>query len=256
MRRLGFALTSTVLVLAGCGGASGDDGNASNAAGSPSPTATAAAPSPPSLPGCAPQCLPQNGRPGGAISGSYTTTYFLGGFFSAAFPTGWTATDDNTNELMFESSPDGYLLFAWIDPFAQLNGRTARGVGRTPAAMINWLLHEPSFVAARGPSTLIGTSFAAQTVDISIAPGAHSNPAVPECPSVCVDYFGIPNLSTSPHGLARPGATRLFFSEIQYGGQKHLLALSVEVLRKPDLARAVAATRGILASIRIPATPA
>jgi hypothetical protein len=239
-----------LLTVTGCGGGS-TPASTQNGATSSAPSSSAA---PRALRGCVPECLAEDQTSHGVLgAGTFTAGSFVDGNFQITLPGGTWRPEDNANELMFEhTDAPNYFLAAWVDAYAVDNGKRLAGVASTPPAMTAWILRNRNLTASVGPRSQIGGVFPARTVDIAVSRTATSNPASWDCPSVCYDYLGIPNLSTSPHGLARPGKARLYFSEIQYGGKRHLLTLAVEV-NKGSLSAVLPAAEGAIATIRIPA---
>jgi hypothetical protein len=245
--------SAIVIVLTGCGGQPNPASKHSAPSGSrystpPSVTALRA------LRGCVPECLPEGQTDHGTLSaGPFVTGSFLDAHFQITLPGGTWRPEDNTNELQFEhtSGPD-YFIAGWMDAYAVDNEKRVAGVTSTPQAMTAWILKNRNLTGSIGPSVRIGGVFPARTVDIAVSKTATSDPAATDCPSVCYDYLGVPNLSTSPHGLARPGKARLYFSEIRYGGRVHLLTLAVEV-NGGSLSGVLPAAERAIATIKIPA---
>lgn len=206
------------------------------------------------LRGCVPECLTQaHSNFDATANEAFTTGSFMDGYFQITLPRGTWRTDDSTNEVMFEqtSAPD-YIIAGWVDAYAVNNGKRVAGVASTPTALTKWILGNSNLTASAGPGARVGGAFPARTVDIALSRTAISDPAASDCPTVCYDYLGVPVLSSSPHGLARPGKARLYFSEIRYGGKEHLLTLAVEV-NEGSLRSVLPAAEQALATIRIPA---
>lgn len=245
--------TAGIIVLTGCGGGSTPASRHSTPSG-PSSSAPPSSAASRALRGCVPECLPEGQTGHGTLgAGPFATGSFLDANFQITLPGGQWRPDDNTNELMFEhTTAPPYFLAAWVDAYAVDNEKRVAGVASTPPAWTAWILRNRNLTASVGPSFRIGGVFPARTIDIAVSKTAISDPASTDCPSVCYDYLGVPNLSSSPHGLARPGRARLYFSEIQYGGKAHLLTLAVEV-NEGSLSRVLPAAERAIATIKIPA---
>ena len=205
--------------------------------------------------GCVPECLPQGAnQPGPLPAGPYTTQYFFGGALTITLDAGWDGLDDTQNELIFEhtASPD-WLLFVWVDPYPVEHLTRVTGVDRTPEALVAWLQSNPTLIATPGPTVMVANDIPADTVDLEVSDAATKE--VSDCPAACTNYLGFEN-GPDAHGLLRGEKTRIYFAPVTYGGQDHLLTLSVEVVDGTDFDAVLPIAEQLLRTIRMPIAPA
>jgi hypothetical protein len=171
-----------------------------------------------------------------------------------SFGGGWTELDDATNELIFEhrSSPN-WLLFVWVDPYPVANLTRVEGIERTPDALIAWMRSNPALIATPAPAATIGDGIPAQTVDLEIPDTAIKDTA--DCPEICTNYLGFEN-GPDAHGLFLGERTRIYFAPVSYGGQEHLLVVSVEVVDQANFAAVMPMAQQIIDTFGMPVDPA
>ncbi len=205
------------------------------------------------LPGCAPACLPVGSKQGSVGPGAFQTQWFAGGRLSITLGQRWKV-EDSQNELVFQDvGPPEWLVFAWLDPYAVEDLQPAAGIGRTPSELAAWLLQNPKLVATAGPAAVVAGGLPAMTIDLRVSDAATLED--PQCPDICINYFGFDN-GPPAHGLARPGVTRLYLASVQYGGQRHVLALSFEALDEEGFADLLDDAEAMLRTIQLPVTAA
>jgi hypothetical protein len=91
-------------------------------------------------------------------------------------------------------------------------------------------------------------------VDVSVATKADNDD--PGCPAKpCANFLGFPQWGET-YGIAGRGVTRFYFSDVQYGGQAHLLVAAVEGLDKAQFEAGLPAAERLIASAKVPADPA
>lgn len=77
----------------------------------------------------------------------------------------------------------------------------------------------------------------------------------PECPGLpCEDILSWPN-SDHYYGMSGSWVLRLYLSDIEYGGQTHLLAVAIEGQNPDDLKTFAPAAERVIASARAPVSP-
>lgn len=238
------------LLLAACGSTS------PMASATPQPSGAVSGAATPSLTvdGCVPQCLPPGAtQPGPLPAGPYTSQYFFGGALTITLDAGWDALDDTQNELIFEhtASPD-WLLFAWVDPYPVEHLTRVNGVDRTPEALVASLQSNPTLIATSGPTVMVANEIPAVTLDLEVSDAATKEDA--ECPDICTNFLGFEN-GPDAHGLVRGEKTRMYFAPVTYGGQVHLLTLSVEVIDKSLFDSVLPTAEQLLRTIRMPVAP-
>jgi hypothetical protein len=250
LRPPALAALAAVLLVAGCGKdstsdkAGGDEGSRSQKA------QTKAA-----IRGCAPQCLPPGmTEPGSLPSGSYKTHYFFAGQMRLTFEKGWTGTEDSTGEFGAAKNRDtDYRVVFWEDVYPQKDGQRVKGVPVTAGGVLDWLRANRNLRVRAPHKDAIGADLPARVVDVSIADGAVNDD--PECPAkACANFLGFPQWG-EPYGIAGDSVTRLYLSDVKYGGQNHLFVAAVEGSSKPDLDTRLAAAKRLIASVQVPATP-
>jgi hypothetical protein len=208
-----------------------------------------------SVEGCVPECLPKGGtQPGPLPAGLYTAQYFFGGALTITLDAGWVGLDDTQNELIFEHpAPPDWLVFVWVDPYPVEHLARVAGVDRTPEALVASLQSNPTLIATPGPMVLVADGIPAVTVDLTVSDAATKED--PECPDICTNYLGFEN-GPPAHGLVRGAKTRIYFAPVTYGGQTHLLTLSVEVIDSTQFDALLPTAEELLRTIRMPVAPA
>lgn len=239
IRPLVFA-TVVTFVLAGCG-------SGTSLAPSVSPTAT--------LRGCAPQCLSPAGTSPGTISaGTYTSINFFPGALTVTLDDGWTALGDETLGLHFEHpAPPNWHLFFTIDMYPIEHLAVVEGIERTPEALIAWMVTNPAIIATPGPPATIGEGIPAATVDVEIPRTAVKDD--PECPTICTNFLGLADASDT-YGNLLGERTRIYFAQVRYGGQVHMVTVYVEMVDRADFDAVLPNAQRIIDTFRLPVDPA
>ena len=212
------------------------------------------------IPGCAPQCLPQHLiEPGNLPAGRYQTRYFFAGQMTLLFAKGWLSGEDSTGE--FWASPKNNQkarLVFWEDVYAvrsSIPGYPHRvGPARpTSASLLALLQKNPNLTVSKPRGGKIGT-IRARVVDIGVSDGAvNDDPGCPAKP--CANFLFFPQWGEA-YGIAGKWISRFYFSDVRYGGQRHLFVAVIEVPGRTELA-AFASTAGkLIASVRVPAASA
>jgi hypothetical protein len=104
---------------------------------------------------------------------------------------------------------------------------------------------------ARDPTVAGGIPAAA--IDLRVSNKATRE--FPDCPDICTNYLGFEN-GPDAHGIARPGVTRLYFAQITYGGQVHLLTIAFETNDEATFAPQLSHAKQLIDSIRMPVVAA
>src|SRR5580765_7901686 len=139
------------------------------------------------IPGCAPQCLPQHLiEPGNLPAGKYKTRYFFAGEMTLLFAKGWFSGEDSTGEFWAQpkSNPNARVVF-WEDVYAvksTVPGYWKRDgpLRRTSASLLAWLQTNPNLTVSKPRSGKIGT-IPARVVDIGVSDRAVNDD--PQCPA-------------------------------------------------------------------------
>ena len=210
------------------------------------------------IPGCAPQCLPRAfTEPGSLPTGKYQTTNFFAGEMTLLFTKGWLSGEDSTGE--FWASPrnnqKARVIF-WEDIYAA-KASNPGSWGRigplrpTGAALLALLQKNPNLVVSMPKRGKVGT-LPARVVDIGVSDGAVNDD--PGCPAkACANFLLYPQWG-EPYGIAGKWISRFYFSDVRYGGKRHLFVAVIEVPGRTELA-AFAPTAGrLIATVRVPAS--
>ena len=210
------------------------------------------------IPGCAPQCLPPGfTEPGNLPAGKYKTRYFFARQMTLSFAKGWFSEEDSTGEFSAgpRKSPDTRVIF-WVDVHAvqaSAPGEMQR-VGplrRTSTSLLAWLQKNPNLTVSKATSGKIGT-IRARVVDIGLSDGAVNDD--PGCPAkACVNFLQFPQWG-EPYGLAGESISRFYFSDVRYGGQRHLFVAVIEAVGRAQLDALLAPAKKLIATVRVPAS--
>ena len=210
------------------------------------------------IPGCAPQCLPpHNIEPGNLPGGEYQTRYFFAGEMTLVFAKGWFSGEDSTGEFWAQpkSNPKARVVF-WEDVYAarsSIPGYPQRvGPPRpTSANLLALLQKNPNLKVSKPRSGKIGTIHA-RVVDIGVAEGAvNDDPGCPAKP--CANFLLFPQWGEA-YGIAGKWISRFYFSDVRYGGQKHLFVAVIEVPGRTELNAFAPTARKLIATVRVPAS--
>jgi hypothetical protein len=253
MRRL-VAACAAVLLIGGCGDNSSDEAGTTNSKSGTAKTETTAA-----IRGCAPQCLPPNfSEPGQVAKGPYRSRYFFAGQMKVTFDKGWTVGEDSTGEFSSaeKKNPDLRVIF-WEDVFPTRHKqglKRVKGVPETAEGVVGWLRANPNLSVTTPSTGTIGSNLPATVVDVSVARKANNDD--PGCPAKpCANFLGFAQWDET-YGIAGEGVTRFYFSDVKYGGKKHLFVAAVEGIDKAHLDAGLAAAERVVESAKVPADPA
>jgi hypothetical protein len=211
------------------------------------------------IPGCAPQCLPQHLiEPGNLPSGKYQTRYVFAGEMKLLFAKGWFSGEDSTGEFWAQpkSNPKARVVF-WEDVYAvrsSIPGYPHRvgPVRQTSASLLAWLQKNPNLTVSKPRSGKIGT-IPARVVDIGVSDGAvNDDPGCPAKP--CANFLLFPQWGEA-YGIAGKWISRFYFSDVRYGGQRHLFVAVIEVPGRTELHAFLASASRLIATVRVPASP-
>ena len=210
------------------------------------------------IPGCAPQCLPPHLiEPGKLPAGKYQTRYFFAGEMTLSFAKGWFSGEDSTGE--FWASPKNNQkarMVFWEDVYAvrsSIPGYPHRvGPPRpTSASLLALLQKNPNLTVSKPRSGKIGT-IPARVVDIGVSEGAvNDDPGCPAKP--CANFLLFPQWGEA-YGIAGKWISRFYFSDVRYGGQRHLFVAVIEVPGRTELDAFLPTARKLIATVRVPAS--
>lgn len=251
MRRI-FAACVVGALIGGCGDDSSSDTSAVRSGAAPAATTTR------TIRGCVPQCLPRNfAEPGPVPAGRYATRYFFAGKMRVDFDRGWAVGEDSTGE--FSASPSAHpalRVIFWEDvyPTRHKHGlERVNGVPRTAGGLIDWLRKNPNLSVTRPKPGSIG-GLPAKVIEVKVAESADNDD--PGCPAKpCANFLGFSQWEET-YGIAGRGVTRLYLSDVAYGGRPHLLVAGVEAPAEAQLDAALPAAERLIATTQVPARPA
>jgi len=210
------------------------------------------------IPGCAPQCLrPSLIEPGNLPAGKYQTSNFFASEMTLSFAKGWFSGEDSTGEFWasLKSDQTARVIF-WEDVYAAKpsGSGTWRRVGplmQTSANLLAWLQTNPNLTVSKPRSGRIGTIHA-RVVDIGVSDGAVNDD--PGCPAkACANFLLYPQWG-EPYGLAGKSVSRFYFSDVRYGGKRHLFAAVIEATGRAELNAFAPTARKLIATARVPAS--
>jgi hypothetical protein len=127
------------------------------------------------------------------------------------------------------------------------------GVEQTPEAFVAWMEGNPALIATPGPAETIGQGLPALTVDVEIPATATKDD--PDCPVACTNFVGLQD-GSGIYGNLVGEKTRIYLAQISYGGQTHLLVVSVEVSEAANFDAVLPGAQGIIDTFRMPVDPA
>jgi len=175
---------------------------------------------------------------------TYTTKVFMPGMQVTVPDAGWRIHQDHKGQFTVGPS-NGPTIHFWLDPIASTpkTDTPVAGVGRTAAALIAWLRHNPNFVVSSPVTRTIGAGLKMTSVDLDVSPNA---PQVdPSCPGPCLDYFIFKG--EDPFGTGRGEPVRLYVAPL--GG--HTLLIAIDVPSKGALKSAIQSSTHVLGSVRL-----
>jgi hypothetical protein len=167
----------------------------------------------------------------------------------------WSIHEDSTGEfaLTLDAAQDNSVLF-WEDVYPIEQNKRVPGVPMTVKGLLGWLQKTPRLdVSAPRPGT-IGSGVPATVVDVTVAKGAKNED--PGCPSpACILWLNYPQWDAS-WGIAEPQVQRFYLSDVSYGGRKHLFIAVVNPNAPGDMKTFLPHAERLIATVRVPATPA
>ena len=121
----------------------------------------------------------------------------------------------------------------------------------TSASLLAWLQKNPNLTVSKPKSGRIGTLHA-RVVDIGVSDRAVNDD--PGCPAkACANFLLFPQWG-EPYGIAGKSISRFYFSDVRYGGKRHLFVAVIEVPGRTELSAFLPAARKLIATVRVPAS--
>lgn len=91
-----------------------------------------------------------------------------------------------------------------------------------------------------------------RVVDIGLSDRAVNDD--PGCPAkACVNFLQFPQWG-EPYGLAGESISRFYFSDVRYGGQRHLFVAVIEAPGRAQLDKFLVPAKKLIATVRVPAS--
>jgi hypothetical protein len=168
----------------------------------------------------------------------------------------WKVHEDHYGEFNIQEfagpAKDTHVHF-WLDPYAAAtHGVIIPTVGRTPAALVAWLRHDPRFIVKPPVRRKVADGIVAISVDLDVAKAAPKED--PNCPAACVTYLvGRGPRYHFAYGTGFDNPNRFYFATLHRGMATHTLAIAVDTPSPAAFAAAIPMVDGILASVRLPA---
>ena len=123
---------------------------------------------------------------------------------------------------------DVYAVKASVPGYSQRVGP----LRPTSASLLASLQKNPNLTVSKPRSGKIGT-IRARVVDIGVSDGAVNDD--PGCPAkACANFLLFPQWG-EPYGLAGKSISRFYFSDVRYGGKKHLFVAVIEAPGRTQL---------------------
>jgi hypothetical protein len=194
---------------------------------------------------------------------TYTAKVFMQGMTLTLPDAGWTVSDDKAGVLVI-NAPRGPLsgarLIFNLDPYPLApNGHAApvSNVGHTATALIDWLHHNPNFVASAPVTRRIAEGVAATSIDLEVVASAPRED--PHCTSACITWLSIVRHGPGPHygfqyGTGHGEPVRLYLATLGKGTAAHVLMIAVDTPSHAAFTAVVGTAQKILGGAKLPAT--
>jgi hypothetical protein len=260
-----LTIALAVGVLAGCGGAGSTAPSAVPPSAQPTVTIPAATPvTSPGASGTATLPLVHDGAGGPIPAGTYVTGRegFLPGL-GITIPAGWTAseTDDGEISLAPADRPDDKLLI-WKDLAAVVThnrdgtlGHVLPDVGRTEAALIEWLTTTKDFEILSAPKAqTVGDSI--KGTELMAGVSSTADFGEPECPDNprCVAFFTDPaHWGEDFYAIGGDEVARIFIGTAHFPEGDHTFFVTLDTPSQAELAAFAPIAAPIIASLKLPA---
>jgi hypothetical protein len=187
----------------------------------------------------------------------YTAQVFMRGM-KVSLPSGWTVSEDAPGELKLAAPPGpmrGTNVGFWLDPRASAaHGVVLPHVGRTTAALIQWLRGNSNFVVTAPATRRIAHGLLAKTVNLNLSAKAPRED--PSCPGPCLTYFVIRGSGYNHEfGTGRGEPIRFYFATLRPRGKTaHTFVIYVGAPSAKAFKAAIPSAQRIVASLRLPTT--
>ena len=187
---------------------------------------------------------------------TYTARVFMRGMKVSLPSAGWTVSEDAPGELKLAapSGPmDGVAIGFWLDPRASAaHGVVLPHVGRTPAALIQWLRGNSNFVVSPPATPRIAHGLLAKRVNLDLSATAPREDR--SCPGPCLTYFVIRGPGYKHEfGTGRGEPIRFYFATLRRGGKRaHTFVIYVDAPSVKAFRGVIPAAEKIVAGVRLP----
>jgi hypothetical protein len=208
---------------------------------------------------CLPLCRTGLARPGAvAVGERYQTRWFAGGYLTLTFPEPWIVGEDSTGELAIvlpeeqAKTPAGetpYHVGFVVDTWPAKDGKRVQGVPSTAAAIEAWFRGDENYRVLRAENTTIGP-LPARAIDVALS--AQAPEQYPDCGAPCVDGLSFEQWNDLG-GIRGKDIDRYYLADISYGGENHLLSVSVQSSGLEHLDSLIPRVEAVLATVLLPA---
>jgi hypothetical protein len=174
-----------------------------------------------------------------------------------SFTKGWFSGEDSTGEFAAwpKRNPDARVIF-WEDVYAVQasspeHWQRVGPLRPTSASLLASLQMNPNLTVSKPRSGKIGT-IRARVVDIGVSDGAVNDTT--GCPvKACVNFVRFPQWD-GPYGVGTNGVSRVYLSDVRYGGQRHLFVAVIEAVGRAQLNAFLPTAKKVIATVRVPAS--
>jgi hypothetical protein len=186
---------------------------------------------------------------------TYTAQVFMRGM-KVNLPSGWTVSEDAPGELKLAAPTgptDGTAIGFWLDPRASAaHGVVLPHVGRTPAALIQWLRGNSNFVVSAPATRRIAHGLLAKSVNLDLSATAPRED--PSCPGPCLTYFVIRGPGYNHEfGTGRGEPIRFYFATLRRGNKRaHTFVIDVDAPSAKAFRAVIPSAEKIVAGVRLP----
>lgn len=194
---------------------------------------------------------------------TYTAKVFMKGMVMTVPDAGWLLQEDKVGTFVLNAPrgplSGGRILF-FLDPYPLgPHGKAAPvlNVGHTAPALIDWLRHDPRFVASTPVTRRIAGGLAAASIDLEVL--ASTPREDPQCTSPCTTWLSIVQHGPGhrygfQYGTGHGEPVRLYLATLGSGTPSHVLAVLVDTPSHAAFKPLVATAQRILAGAKLPAT--
>jgi hypothetical protein len=188
---------------------------------------------------------------------TYTAKVFMRGMQVTVPSGGWHVHEDHPGEFNL-AAPAGPMagtnIHFWLDPVATgPDGSVLANVGRTPAALIEWLRHDADLVVSVPSARTIAGGLSAHSVDLDLAVSAPEED--PGCGAPCLGEFVFKGAHYDfDYGTGLGEPVRLYLARLSRQGRSHTFLVSVDAPSPAAFAAVIPIANRLLRHVKLPPT--